>query len=490
MLWTLLKILLFVAAVAGLTFGAERLMTTDEGIRVAVGGMEFSLGPLQAVIAALLLLGALWLLLKLIGLIVATLKFLNGDETAMTRFFTRNREQRGLQALSDAMTALAAGEPRMALSRAEKAEKLLGKPALTGIIAAQAAEMQGDSARAAAHYKKMLESRSTKFAGIRGLLRQKLAEGDGDTALKLAEKALELRPDSAETQSTLLSLQARNRDWAGARKTLLARQRSGGLPRDVYQRRSAVLALQQSVDLAGQDETARAQESAIEANTLAPALVPAAAAAARAYAAQGKEKYAVKLLKKAWQAGPHPELAAAFAELAAGETPQARLARFKPLLDLLPDHPETRMLNAELLIAAEDFPAARRAIAPLLDGTPGARVLTIMAAVERGEGSDDAVVRGWLTRALTAPRGPQWVCDSCQTVHSHWVAICENCNAFDTLSWRAPSGSAGASPTQTEMLPLIVGRPQSAPHGQPGAAAEPEETLDEAAAAAAARPAN
>ena len=483
MLWTLLKILLFVAAVAGLTFGAERLMNADEGIRVAVGGMEFSLGPLQAVIAALLMLGALWLLLKLIALIVASLRFLNGDETALTRFFTRNREQRGLQALSEAMTALAAGEPRIALARAGKAEKLLGKPALTGMISAQAAEMQGDSARAAVHYKRMLEERHTKFAGVRGLLRQKLAEGDSETAMKLAEKALELRPDHDETQGALLALQAKRRDWAGARKTLLARQRSGGLPRDVYQRRNAVLALQQSADLAAQGETARAQEAAIEANTLSPTLVPAAAAAARAYVAQGNQKYAAKLLKKAWQAAPHPELAAAFAEIAAAETPRARLDRFKPLLDLLPDHPETRMLKAELLIAAEDFPAARRAIAPLLDGTPTSRVLTIMAAVERGEGSDDAVVRGWLTRALTAPRGPQWICDSCQTVHAHWVALCDTCGAFDTLSWRAPAETAGPSATQTEMLPLIVGRP-AAPSG--GAA----HAMDEDAAAAAARPAN
>ncbi len=486
MLWTLLKILLFVAAVAGLTFGAERLMNADEGIRVAVGGMEFSLGPLQAVIAALLMLAALWLLLKLIALIVASLKFINGDETALSRFFSRNREQRGLQALSEAMTALAAGEPRVAMARAGKAEKLLGKPALTGIISAQAAEMQGDTARAAGHYRRLLEDRHTKFAGVRGLLRQKLATGDGETALKLAEKALQLRPDHEETQNALLALQAKRRDWAGARKTLLARQRSGGLPRDVYQRRNAVLALQQSADLAEQGETARAQEAAIEANTLAPALVPAAAAAARAYVAQGKEKYAAKLLKKAWQAGPHPDLAAAFAELSAGESAQARLARFKPLLDLLPDHPETRMLKAELMIAAEDFPGARRAISPLLDGTPTARVLTIMAAVERGEGSDDAVVRGWLTKALTAPRGPQWVCDSCQAVHGRWVAICDNCGAFDTLTWRAPAETAAPSATQTEMLPLIVGRPASA--GRSEAMADAEE--DEAVAAAAARPAN
>ncbi|MGY6634309.1 MAG: heme biosynthesis HemY N-terminal domain-containing protein [Alkalilacustris sp.] len=483
MLWTLLKILIFVAAVAGLTLGAERLMDSQEGILVAVGGVEFSLGPLQAVVAALLLLGVVWLILKAAGLVVATLKVLNGDETALTRYFTRNREQRGLQALVEAMTALGAGEPKLAMARAQRAEKLLAKPELTNLLSAQAAELQGDTTRATEYYKRMLDDRRTKFAGVRGLLRQRLNQGDRDTALRLAQKAFELRPDHAETQNALLQLQAGARDWAGARKTLLARQRAGGMPRDLYQRRSAVLALQQAADLAEAGETDRAREAALEANELSPGLAPAAAEAARAYAAQGKPKYAVKILKKAWSAMPSAELAAAFADIVPEESPRARLDRFKPLLALAPDHPETRMLQAELLIAAEDFPAARRAIAPLLDTAPSARVLTIMAAVERGEGSDDAVVRGWLTKALGASRGPQWVCDSCQTVHGRWVAVCENCGTFDSLSWREPSHGSSTSPTQTEMLPLIVGRPQAAAPG--GSAPDLE-----AAAAEAARPAN
>jgi len=79
--------------------------------------------------------------------------------------------------------------------------------------------------------------------------------------------------------------------------------------------------------------------------------------------------------------------------------------------------------------------------------------------VERGEGADDAVIRGWLARALTAPRGPQWCCDKCQAIHAHWVPICENCAGFDTLSWREPADTSGPSATGSELLPLIIGAP-------------------------------
>lgn len=458
MLWSLLKILLFVAAIAGLTIGAERLLQTDEGLRISVADMEFTLGPLQTIIVVLLLFAAVWLLIKAVALLVATIRFLNGDETAISRYFNRNREARGFQALVDGMVALASGEPKQAMAKAAKAEKLLGKPELTNLISAQAAEMQGDNTRALEYYKRLLPDQRTKFAGVRGALRQKIAMGEKGLALKLAEKGFEMKPDHAEMQQTLLGLQADHREWAGARKTLLAKQRSGALPKDVYQRRDAVLALQMSQDLADAGDVGPARDGAIEANRLSPDLVPAATAAARAKIAMGSPKPAAKLLKKAWEKHPHPEIAAAFAEIAPDESPRARLTRFAPLLKLQPDHPETRMLHAELLIAAEDFPAARRALGGLLATNPSARVLTIMAAIERGEGSADAVVRGWLTRALVAPRGPQWVCENCQNIHSQWGAICDNCGAFDTLGWREPPHGAGPSPTQTEMLPLIVGQ--------------------------------
>ena len=93
----------------------------------------------------------------------------------------------------------------------------------------------------------------------------------------------------------------------------------------------------------------------------------------------------------------------------------------------------------------------------LVDTAPDARSLTIMAAIERGEGASDAVVKGWLARALSAPRGPQWVCDACNHIHAEWEPVCGNCASFDTLSWKSPPVSEAVAPTGVAMLPLIVG---------------------------------
>ncbi|SLN24772.1 hypothetical protein ROJ8625_01029 [Roseivivax jejudonensis] len=457
MLWSLIKIVFFVAAVAALTLGAGYLMESTGGVMVTVAGTEYTFGPLQSVLALILLVVALYIVFKLVSLLVAVLKFINGDDTAISRYFDRNREKKGFEALADGMTALAAGDGRLAQAKAQKADRYLRRPEVTDLIVAQAAELQGDRKKAEATYKKLLAHDRTRFVGIRGIMHQRLAEGDTETALQLAERAFALKPKHEEVQDVLLRLQAGKHDWAGARKTLNAKLKHGALPRDVHRRRDAVLALSEAKDVLDTGKTIEAREAAIAANKGSPDLVPAAAMAARSMIADGRKKNATRILKKAWEQEPHPDLAAAFAEIEPEESPADRLKRFRQLVSIKPDHRETKLLNAELHLAAEDFPGARRAVGNLAETDPDARVLSIMAAIERGEGASDKVVRGWLARALTAPRGPAWVCDNCNNIHAEWTPVCTHCEAFDTLSWRRPPQAEVSGPVGAEMLPLLVG---------------------------------
>ena len=460
MLWSLIKIVMFVALVAVATVGAGLLIDSGSALRLSYGGWELTLGPLQALIVGLLLLVAVWLFVKAVGLLFAVLRFLNGDETAISRYFDRNRTVRGYQALSDGMVALAAGEGRLALIKAQRAASYLDHPELTNLLVAQAAEAAGDKTKAEVAYKAMLAEPRTRFVGIRGLLKQKLADGDTETALKLAQKAFELKPRHAESQSILLKLQSDSADWKGARSTLGAQLKSGALPKEVYRRRDAVMALQEAKGVFAEDASIEAREAAIAANKLSPDLIPAATMAARSYLQRNDKKNAVRVLKKAWEAKAHPDIAAAFAEIEPEETPAQRVKRFRVLTAINPTNPETQQLLAELLIAAEDFPGARRALGELPVKHPTQRSVALMAAIERGEGSDDATVRAWLAKALSSPRGPQWCCDKCQAIHSAWGPVCENCGGFDTLSWREPIETKTQSATGAELLSLYVAKPK------------------------------
>jgi len=292
LVWSLVKILIFVSLVVLATMGVSTLLETSGEVRISVANTEFTLTPLVALIGLAALLFAFWVTLKLLNLLVAVFRFLNGDETAISRYFDRNRERKGFEALADGLMALASGEGRTAMAKAARAEKYLKRPEeLTNLITAQAAEQSGDTRKAQDVYKRLLTDERTRFVGVRGIMKQKLAEGDTDTALKLAEKAFALKPKHEETQDVLLKLQAGSEDWTGARKTLDAKLKYGALPRDVHKRRDAVLALSEAKDIVAEGSSIEAREGAIEANRLSPDLIPAAIMAAGSYVEQGKNRY-------------------------------------------------------------------------------------------------------------------------------------------------------------------------------------------------------
>ena len=276
MLWSLVKIIFFIALIAVLTLAAGALMEASGGLQVTFSGFEFTLAPLQAAILTMILLVLVWLTLKILSFMMAVLRFLNGDDTAVSRYFNRNRERKGFQALSEGLMALASGEGHLALAKASKAERYLGRPELTNLLTAQAAEMVGDKRKAEAVYKQLVQNTTTRFIGVRGIMKQKLADGDTQTAMKLAEHAFDLKPSHEDTQDVLLKLQASSEDWAGARKTLSAKLKHGTLPRDIHKRRDAVLALSEAYEAIDDDQQG-AHTAAVEANRLSPDLVPAAA---------------------------------------------------------------------------------------------------------------------------------------------------------------------------------------------------------------------
>ena len=465
MLWSLVKIILFVCLVAAAAFGAVALLEADGGLQIQFGGTEYLLGPLETVIALIVLVLIVWFFLKLVALFTAVWKFFNGDETALSRYFERNRQSKGYDALAEGMMALASGEGRTAMAKAAKAEKYLNRPELTNLLTAQAAELSGDRKKAEETYRKLVEVDATRFVGVRGILKQKLASGDTAMALKLAEKAFALNPKHEDTQDVLLKLQTQSKDWNGARETLNAKLKHCSLPRDVHKRRDAVLALSEARKVFDADQAIEAREAAIEANRLSPDLIPAAVMAAHSYIEQDQKKYATRVIQKAWDVSPHPDLAVAYAAVEPDETPKARLKRLKALTKSHMNHPESKMLMSELHMANENFPEARRALGDVYETDPTARSATLMAAIERGEGAGDHVVKGWLTSALSLPRGPQWICDSCQHIHAKWGPTCGNCESFDTLSWKAPPKSEVSLPSGLQMLPLIVGAADEASTG-------------------------
>ena len=76
-----------------------------------------------------------------------------------------------------------------------------------------------------------------------------------------------------------------------------------------------------------------------------------------------------------------------------------------------------------MLIANEEFPAAKRMIQPLIKDKPNSSVLMMMAAIEKGLGSSEEIIQGWISKAFYAPRPPVWFCEKCNHVNEEFETM-------------------------------------------------------------------
>jgi HemY protein len=187
------------------------------------------------------------------------------------------------------------------------------------------------------------------------------------------------------------------------------------------------------------DDRDTARALALEAVKLAPNLVPAAVLAGRMLAEAGSMRKAGKILEAAWLAGPHPEIAAAYANLRPGDSARERRARIRRLADKAPGHIESALALAQAALETGDFAGACAALADNLPA-PTRRVAALMAEIEDSEG-DVGRAREWMARAMRAAPDPVWTADG--AISEHWLPVSPVSGRLDAFEWKAPMAEIG-----------------------------------------------
>ena len=147
-------------------------------------------------------------------------------------------------------------------------------------------------------------------------------------------------------------------DWAGALAALDRNSRHGLIDKAEYQRQRAVLLTARAL-AAEESDRDRARSLALDAVKLAPTLVPAAELAGRLLGEAGELRRASRIIEKAWQANPHPDLAETYAHLRPGDSARERLARVQSLAQKAPGHVESALAVARAALDAQEFAVAR-----------------------------------------------------------------------------------------------------------------------------------
>ncbi|WP_419903422.1 heme biosynthesis protein HemY [Kiloniella sp.] len=352
-----------------------------------------------------------------------------------------NRKKRGYKALTHGMVAVAAGEAQTAMAMARKAETLLSdEPPLTMLLSAQAAQLQGNEEAATNYFTAMLESKETKFLGLRGLLMQAQRRGDLKVALDLARQAHVLSPKTPWVLESLFELSEATGDFVSADQALREGAKTKVLSNADAGRKRAVVKLEQALSAGDKGQEQEALTHAKEAYKLAPDLVPAVTFLAGTYGRLGKTKDAEKALRKAWTKQPHRDLARAYVALWPAETAVERVKRLGQMVSKNSDHYESHIALAEANLSAKLWGEARRHLKLASEESgPSRLVCRLMGRLETEEHGDTRAAAEWFEKSETALIAHNWVCGSCGAIADSWQAHCGDCGSFDTLSWKRPT---------------------------------------------------
>jgi HemY protein len=429
----MIRIVLFLIIVGTLSLGVAWLADRPGDVVIVWQGLriETSLLVLGAgLVAALVVLALLW------SLIHAILR----SPGLLSRHMQHRRGVRAYETISNGLIAVGAGDIQAAQKHAAAINRLAPAEPLALLLNAQSAQLSGDREGAERTFRAMAGRADTKPLGLHGLFVEAHRRNDPESARAYAEEAARTAPSLGWASRAVLEARCKDGDWAGALALLEANART--LASEIYRRQRAVLLTAHALALEDTDRD-RAKAMALEAQKLAPRLVPAASLAARLLAEGGQLRKAGRIIDKAWRADPHPELAQAYGELRSGESARDKLKRIEGLAAKVPGHIEGALATARAAINAQEFAKARAALEPYLTA-PTRRIALLMAELERVERNDVGRAREWLARAVHAPPAPAWTADG--HVSDHWLPASPVTGRLDALEWRVPVTGMASTP--------------------------------------------
>lgn len=465
----MLRILFFLILVFAVGLGFAWLADRPGDLVITFGGYQYQVTLMvAAVIVAAIVVAtmAAWWLLKAVWYSPYTI----------SRYFRVRRRDRGYQALSTGMIAAGAGDAGLARRKKKEAMKLISadQEPLIHLLDAQASLLEGDHEAARAKFEAMLADPETRLLGLRGLYLEAERLGDRTAASHYAARAAEAAPQLGWAADATLEQKAGEHRWDEALRLVEAQRSTRQVERDAADRRKAVLLTAKAMELLAADP-AGAKTAAVEANRLAPDLVPAAVTAAKALFRQNDLRKGVKILEATWKRAPHPEIAELYTGARPGDSTHDRLARAKKLQALRSNNVESSLAVARAALDAGEFALARREAEAAARLGPREAVYLLLADIEEAETGDQGKVRQWLGMAVRAPADPAWLADG--YVAERWAPVSPISGRLDAFEWRSPAERLGQllEAGETASPPPL---PIAAPEAPPPAVVEEAVTIE------------
>ena len=121
MVRSLLKGIFFLSVSGFFAFGLIYIVGMPGSLRLTLSGTELSISIFLAVCLLVLILLLFLVSIFILNLILASIKFISGDETAISRYFFKSRQRKGNKALLNALISFYEGDSVDALLQSTKA---------------------------------------------------------------------------------------------------------------------------------------------------------------------------------------------------------------------------------------------------------------------------------------------------------------------------------------------------------------------------------
>ncbi len=446
-LWFLLKVGLLAAAAVWV---ANRPGTID----ISWQGYDVHADAAVAFLAAML--GAVILLL-----IYRAVTGLFAMPKIWQRYRAHIRQQKGLKSLTLGLTAVAAGDARLAGYHAHRTRALLpGDAGLSVLLEGQAARLKGDDESARSAFEALLSNKDTAFLGLRGLMQDALARGREADAAALTARAMKLYPRHPFVLRMVYDVELRQGHWNEAQKFLKRVERLHAMePAAILADRIALL-LQQAEE-APVRESLPLLKKAWRADH---ASVPAAVRLARHYLDEGKRSNAVSVLEKTWALNPHPALLPLWkdaAPLMKGDSAQ-RLRWYEKLIALQPTSIDAHMATASAAMDEQLWGVARQHLdtAGSIGAVP-ARFYHMRARLAQAQHRPDEAAL-MLRRAADAPPEKTWICRETGNIYETWSPVAAPHGSFNTIAWDYPQPFRAAIGS-SDPTDLLIAAPGARP---------------------------
>lgn len=387
---------------------------------------------------------------------------------SLRRYNEVKGREKGYEALTKGLTAVAAGDTKAALQHSKRASKFLsGDTGLPLLLEAQAARLDGREEDAAKSFVTLLEDKNASFLGVRGLLQTALDRDDDETALALCEKALKLHPRQGWILKITYDLQVGMQLWYRAEKMLVKAEKYGAVEAEKAKSDRLALYLAQAQKDLDEGHRPDAVLMIKKALKLQPGFVPASIMMADLHLKDNSKRKAQSVITKAWKASPHGALALYWRDVLGADKAEDKLACLRWVEKLLKANAESavgQLTAGQAAVDAGLWGEAREFFKRSEDLGPTVSLYKSLAELEERSGDDQAAIKDWLSKAAGAPADKVWVCMESGNVYDRWMPVALPHGSFNTIVWDVPyahNGPVVMLDEKTKMSEALIEAPDS-----------------------------